>query len=233
MSEFREMMEQREQSQACLDSAESRQSSTFRQMRHKMKKNIFLLTTSFALSCIVYCLAGNSNANRKLKKPVFIASNEASKIYDIKATDNYDSIFYYQMEMIQNEMGDVKVELHDVGTNGKELVDSTSYAGVFVEKFVFHKQGYEDSDTLYAWRVQLLLGMENEIMLNNEGTTLKIFGKNYGKNVSVSTIDDKIIAEKTITNGVTEIRIPTGVEYLNVDIKYDEQKHYLFKYPVK
>ena len=38
---------------------------------------------------------------------------------------------------------------------------------------------------------------------------------------------------RTITNGVTEIRIPTGVEYLNVDIKYDEQKHYLFKYPVK
>ena len=60
-----------------------------------MKKYIFLLTTFFALSCIVYCLAGNSNANRKLKKPVFIASNEASKIYDIKATDNYDSIFYY------------------------------------------------------------------------------------------------------------------------------------------
>ena len=119
MSEFREMMEQREQSQACLDSAESRQSSTFRQMRHKMKKNIFLLTTFFALSCIVYCLAGNSNANRKLKKPVFIASNEASKIYDIKATDNYDSIFSYQMEMVQNELGDVTVKLHDVDTNGK------------------------------------------------------------------------------------------------------------------
>jgi hypothetical protein len=198
-----------------------------------MKNNIFLLTTFFAFSCIVYCLAENSNANRKLKKPVFIASNEESRIYDIKATDNYDSIFSYKMEMVQDEMGDVTMELHDVNTNGKECVGKTSYAGVYVEKFVFHKEGYEDSDTLYAWRVQLLLGMENEIMLNNEGTTLKIFGKNYGKNVSVSTSDDKIIAKKAITNGVTEICIPTEVEYLNVDIQYDEQKHYLFKYPVK
>ena len=198
-----------------------------------MKKITFLLTALFAFSCVVYCLAENSNANRKLKKPVFIVSNEVSKIYDIKATDNYDSIFSYQMEMVQDEMGDVTGVLHYVNTNGKARVDSTSYAGVYIEKYVFHKKGYEDTDTLYAWRVQLLLGMENEIMLNNEGTTLKIFGKNYGKNVSVSTIDDKIIAEKAITNGVTEIRIPTGVEYLNVDIKYDEQKHYLFEYPVR
>ena len=36
--EFREMMEQREQSQACLDSAESRQNSTFRQMRRKRQQ---------------------------------------------------------------------------------------------------------------------------------------------------------------------------------------------------
>ena len=200
---------------------------------YKMKKNIFLLTALFAFSYVVYCLAGNSNANRKLKKPVFIASNEESKIYDIKATDNYDSIFSYSIEMVQDEMGDVTMELHYVNTNGKKCVDSSSYAGVFVEKFVFHRKGYEDTDTLYAWRARLLFGEENEIMLNNEGTTLKIFGKNYGKNVSVSTSDDKIIAEKAITNGVTEIRIPTEVEYLNVNIKYDEQKHYLFKYPVR
>ena len=198
-----------------------------------MKRIIILLTTLFAFSCFVYCLAESSNAKRKLKRPVFIESNEESKIYDIKATDNYDSIFSYSMEMVQDEMGDVTMELHDVNTNGKERVDSASYAGVYVEKYVFHRKGYEDSDTLYAWRVRLLLGMENEIMLNNEGTTLKIFGKNYGKNVSVSTSDDKIIAEKAISNGVTEIRIPTEVEYLNVDIKYDEQKHYLFKYPVR
>ena len=198
-----------------------------------MKKITFLLTALFAFSCVVYCLAGNFNANRKLKKPVFIASNEASKIYDIKATDNYDSIFSYSMEMVQDEMGDVTMELHGVDTNGKERVDSTSYAGVYVEKFVFHRKGYEDTDTLYAWRVRLLFGMENEIMLNNEGTTLKIFGKNYGKNVSISTSDDIIATEKPITNGVTEISIPTEVEYLNVDVKYDEQKHYRFKYPVR
>lgn len=198
-----------------------------------MKKITFLLTALFAFSCVVYCLAENSNANRKLKKPVFIVSNEVSKIYDIKATDNYDSIFSYSIEMVLDEMGDVTTELHGVDTNGKERVDSTSYAGVFVEKFVFHRKGYEDTDTLYAWRVRLLFEEENEIMLNNEGTTLKIFGKNYGKNVSVSTSEDIIATEKAITDGVTEISIPTEVEYLNVDIKCDEQKHYLFKYPVR
>ena len=198
-----------------------------------MRKRIYFLTALFAFSCVVYCFAECSSANRKLKKPVFIASNDGSKIYDIKATDNYDSIFSYHMEMVQNEMGGVKVKIHDVDTNGKELVDSISYAGVFVEKFVFHKKGFEDTDTLYAWRVQLHYGMENEIMLNNVGTTLKIFGKNYGKNVSVSTSDGIIVSEKAITNGVTEISIPKGVEYLNVDIKYDEQKHFHFKYPVR
>ena len=137
------------------------------------------------------------------------------------------------MEMVLDEMGDVTMEVHGVDTSGKKRVDSASYAGVNVEKFVFHRKGYEDTDTLYAWRVRLLSEEENEIMLNNEGTTLKIFGKNYGKNVSVSTSDDIIATEKPITNGVTEISIPTEVEYLNVDIKYDEQKHYRFKYPVR
>ena len=130
-----------------------------------MRKRIYFLTALFAFSCVVYCFAECSSANRKLKKPVFIASNDGSKIYDIKATDNYDSIFSYQMD--------------------------------------------------------------------NVGTTLKIFGKNYGKNVSVSTSDGIIVSEKAITDGVTEISIPKGVEYLNVDIKYDEQKHFHFKYPVR
>ena len=39
--DFKEMMEQREQSQACLDSAESRQNSTFRQMRRKLRSNSY------------------------------------------------------------------------------------------------------------------------------------------------------------------------------------------------
>ena len=197
-----------------------------------MRKTIYLLTTLFVFFCIVCCQAGNSNAYRKLKKPVFVASNEESRIYDLKATDNYDSIFSYQIKMVMDDMGNVTMEQHDVNTNGEESVYKESYAGIFVEKYVFHKEGYEDTDTLYAWRVRLLLGMENEIMLNHEGTTLKLFGKNYGKNVFVSTPDNKIVAEKAITNGVTEINITTNVEYLNIDIKYDERKHYLFKYPL-
>lgn len=38
MTQFSEMMEQREQSQACLNSAESQQNSTFRQMRRKRQQ---------------------------------------------------------------------------------------------------------------------------------------------------------------------------------------------------
>ena len=198
-----------------------------------MRKTIYLLTTVFVFFCMVSCQARNSNANRKLKKPVFVASSEESKIYHIEATDNYDSIFSYMIEMVMDDKGNVTMEQHYINTNGEESVYKESYAGVFVEKYVFHKEGYEDTDTLYAWRVRLLLGTENEIMLNNEGATLKIFGKNYGKNVVVSTPDNKIVADKAITNVVTEIKIPTDVEYLNIDIKYDEQQHYLFKYPVR
>ena len=190
---------------------------------------IFLLTTLFVFSCMASCQARNPNG--KLKKPVFVASNKESEIIDIKATDNYDSLSF-KMEVVTGDMGDVRRETHYIETNGKERVYKQSYAGVYVAKYVFHKKGKEDSDTLYARHVQFLVGMENEIILNNEGTTLKIFGKNYGKNVIVSTPDNKIVTEKAITNGVTEVNIPTDVEYLNIDIKYDEQVHYTFKYPI-
>ena len=60
-----------------------------------MKSNhqiIFLLTTLFVFSCMVSCQAQKQNG--KLKKPVFVASNEESEIIDIKATDNYDSLSF-------------------------------------------------------------------------------------------------------------------------------------------
>lgn len=95
------------------------------------------------------------------------------------------------------------------------------------------KEGYQNTDTLYAWHVPLIHGDKNEVMLSNEGTSLKIFGKRYGKNVSVSTPDNTFIAKKAITDGMTEFQIPQGVEVLNIDIECDEQKHYTFAYPVR
>lgn len=107
------------------------------------------------------------------------------------------------------------------------------YGVASVEKFVFYRKGFTESDTLYAWHVPLRYGEENEIVLNNEGTTLKIFGRKYGKNVVISTLDNKFRIEKPITDGMTEVQIPEGVEFLNIDIECDEQKHYTFKYPVR
>ena len=72
MSEFREMMEQREQSQACLDSAESRQSSAFRQMRRKRQQ----LSNEESIAILEKATAGmlgnryNPNDDESLQKEI-------------------------------------------------------------------------------------------------------------------------------------------------------------------
>ena len=60
--EFREMMEQREQSQACLDSAESRQNSTFRQMRRKRQQ----LAKEESIAILEKATAGSALAGHKV-----------------------------------------------------------------------------------------------------------------------------------------------------------------------
>ena len=74
-------------------------------------------------------------------------------------------------------------------------------------------------------------------MLNNEGPTLKIFGKKYGKSVSILTPAKKFLAEKDISDGVTELKLPQTPEYVYVDIKCEAQdnmeKHFVFKYPMR
>lgn len=197
-----------------------------------MKTITSLILSTLLLSCTMPCWAGKPNV-RKLKKPVFVATMEDSTIYDIKCTDNYDSVFFYAYELVQDGTGVVYVELHNTNPDGGKDVQKVSRGLMSVEKFVFRKNGYRDTDTLYAWRVPLVYGDKNEIMLNNEGTSLKIFGKRYGKNISVSAPGSTFIAKKAVTDGMTEFQIPRGVKTLNIDIECNEQKHYTFTYPVR
>ena len=188
------------------------------------------------LSCIGVCFA--KNAKRKLNKPVFVASNKDSCLYDIKATDNYDSIFSYAVDGQFNEWGNITLELHSTLPNDS-IIDKIAFGSLYIdEKYVFHRKGYEDSDTLYGRRINLRnYGLDTQIMLNNEGSALKIFGKKYGKSVSILTPAKKVLAEKEISDGVTELKLPQTPEYVYVDIKCEAQddmeKHFVFKYPMR
>lgn len=191
-----------------------------------MKKN---LTALLLLFCTVVCTA--QNTTRKLKKPVFVAAEKRSELFDILATDSYDSLSY-SMKLVMDDMGSVARESHLVNIYGRETIYRDYYSGIYDVKYLFYRKGYEETDTLFGWRVTGLRD-DNEIMLNNEGTSLKIFGTGYGRSVSVYTPDSIMIVETAIKDKVTELEIPTGLEYLNVDIRYDESYHYLFRYPVR
>ena len=201
-----------------------------------MKKIIFLLLSIFMFSCIAACFA--KNAKRKLNKPVFVASDKDSCLYDIKATDNYDSLFSYSIDGQMDEWGEITLELHSTLPNDNR-VEKMGFGSLYIdEKYVFHRKGYEDSDTLYGRRINLRnYGLDTQIMLNNEGPALKIFGKKYGKSVSILTPAKKVLAEKDISEGVTELKLPQTPEYVYVDIKCEAQdnmeKHFVFKYPMR
>lgn len=201
-----------------------------------MKKITFLLLSIFMLSCIGVCFA--KNAKRKLNKPVFVASNKDSCLYDIKATDNYDSIYSYSVDGKFNEWGNITLELHSTLPDDS-IIDKIAFGSLYIdEKYVFHRKGYEDSDTLYGRRINLRnYGLDTQIMLNNEGSALKIFGKKYGKSVSILTPTKKVLAKKEISEGVTELKLPQTPEYVYVDIKCETQdnmeKHFVFKYPIR
>lgn len=191
-----------------------------------MKTIASLLFAILLLQCAMPCCAKNI---RKLKKPILVASKSESSLYDMQKTDDYDSL-YFDYELVMSELGNITCEIRG---NERSHKEPCGYGVASVEKFVFYRKGFTESDTLYAWHVPLRYGEENEIVLNNEGTTLKIFGRKYGKNVVISTPDNKFRIEKPITDGMTEVQIPEGVEFLNIDIECDEQKHYTFKYPVR
>ena len=164
----------------------------------------------------------------KVKKAVFVMT-EQDTIFDIMATDTYDSISF-SANMVEDVKWDV-TERMLAGNGEDERWDELSFGGVCDVRYCFHRKGYEDSDTLYGWHVHLPNGVQ--LLLNNEGKQLKIFGKDYGEKVSLFTPDGKLIAEKDVDKNTVNFRIPAGLDYLKVDITRDSGMHFVFNYPVR
>lgn len=182
---------------------------------------MFIFTISSTFSTIA------RNVNQKVKRPIFVEAENDSLLYDLMAMDTYDSL-KLDMELVQNKKWYVSLKLPTV--NGTMFTQENAFQSIYVQKIVTKRKGYEDSDTLYGWRMHLI---NEEIMLNNEGTLLKIFGSGYGEDITVSTPDNKVISKTAVKDGVTEIQIPEGLEYIGLDIRRHNDIHYIFNYPVR
>jgi len=191
-----------------------------------MKKGIYVLLLALAASCGMNS-CGTCRVH-KVKKAVFVMT-EQDTVFDIMATDTYDSISF-SANMVDDAKWDITERM--LASNGEgERWDEISFRGVCDVKYCFHRKGYEDSDTLYGWQVHLPNSVQ--ILLNNEGKQLKIFGKDYGEKVTLFTPDDKLIAEKNADKNTVDFRIHAGLDYLKVDITRDSGTHFVFNYPVR
>lgn len=168
------------------------------------------------------------DVNQKVKRPLFVEAENDTLLFDVMAMDTYDSL-NFDLELVQDKKWYVSIKQPTI--YGEMFTEENALQTIYDQKIVAKRDGYEDSDTLYGWRI-LLLGNE-EIMLNNEGTSLKIFGKGYGEDITVSTPDNKFISKTDVKDGVTEIPIPKGLEYIGLDIKRPDDIHYIFNYPVR
>lgn len=177
-------------------------------------------------------MQNSASDSKKLKKPRFVESLNDTLLFDIVATDTYDSLFF---SLTMNEDDNVTISSLAQTVQGEYKMISDYYIGLYNEKYVAKRKGYENSDTLYGVRVTGLRN-NNEIMVSNEGATLKFFGKDYGQSISVYDMNGKLVAEGDIRNGMTEIPIPIARGYLKevlIVIKYDEHRNYNFKYPIR
>lgn len=177
-------------------------------------------------------MQNSASDSKKLKKPRFVESLNDTLLFDIVATDTYDSLYF---SLTLNEDDNVTINILAQTVQGEYKMDSDYYIGLYNEKYVAKRKGYENSDTLYGVRVTGLRN-NNEIMVSNEGTTLKFFGKDYGQSVSVYDLNGELVAKRGIRNGMTELPIPMARGYLKevlIDIKYDEYRNYSFKYPIR
>ena len=154
---------------------------------------------------------------------------EQDSTFDLLATDNYDSISF-SINLAQGELWDVSEKIFAV-VDGKVCSDEIGFAGAYDVKYCFHCKGYEDSDTLYGWKI--CFPDNQEILLNNEGSQLKIFGKGYGEKVALFTPDNKFVGEKAIDKATLDFQIPAGFDYLKVDITRDGDTHFVFNYPIR
>lgn len=191
-----------------------------------MKKKIYVLL----LAVVALCGMNSCGTYRvhKVKKAVFVMTEQDS-IFDILATDTYDSISF-SVRMVEGALGNI-TERMLVPQEGNERWDEISFVGAYDLEYCFHRKGYEDSDTLYGWNIHL--PNDVQILLNNEGKRLKIFGKGYGEKVMLFTPDDKLIGEKEADKATLEFRIPAGLDQLKVDIQRDSSTHFVFSYPVR
>lgn len=203
-----------------------------------MKKRIFYVTLAIiTFSCSIMSVAGKGKY--KLKKPIFVVAESDSLLFDIEATDKYDSVSF-QMNIIESKIGNVSFETHCIEDNGNERVDVHKYGGVYESKCVFHREGCEPSDTLYGWHIPLaFVSNGKKIMVSNEGNILKVFCNCHAKSISLLTLEKKLIAEKTIEGRLTEFVIPDGIKYLTINIQHGEEGNVKFKtntiftYPVR
>ena len=203
-----------------------------------MKKRIFYVTLAIiTFSCSIMSVAGKGKY--KLKKPIFVVAESDSLLFDIEATDKYDSVSF-QMNIIESKIGNVSFETHCIEENGDERVDEHKYGGVYESKCVFHREGCEPSDTLYGWHIPLAFVSNGEkIMVSNDGNILKVFCNCHAKSISLLTLEKKLIAEKTIEGRLTEFVIPDGIKYLTINIQHSEEGNVKFKtntiftYPVR
>ena len=193
-----------------------------------MKRPIILLTVLFAL--FFTGTAKSQNSSAKVRRPIFVESLNDSLLFDLMAMDVYDSISF-DLKMADDMDKCNILATRAKGPDGTEYTFKEPLGGFWDERYVVYRKGYGYSDTLYAWRVMLI--EKNEIVLNTEADTLKIFGRDYGQSVTVSNPDGKVIGQKDIHNGVTELIIPKGLEYLDLDIKRNDNEHYLIKCPVR
>ena len=186
------------------------------------------MTVLFALFSTGLIKSQNSSA--KVRRPIFVESLNDSLLFDLMAMDVYDSISF-DLKMADDMDKCNILATRAKGPDGTEYTFKEPLGGFWDERYVVYRRGYGYSDTLYAWRVMLL--EKNEIVLNTEADTLKIFGRDFGHSVTVSTPDGKVVGQKDIRNGVTEIIIPLGLDYLDLDIKRNDYEHYLIKCPVR
>ncbi len=206
----------------------------------KIKKSIpFIILAVFIILCSM--MSVTTKGKHKLKKPIYVVAESDSELFSIKATDNYDNNIHIEMHAIEGKMGTVSFETHIRESNTTDSVYVEKYRGIYEKKLVFFRKGCEPSDTLYSWHVPLVHApnTNREIMVNNEGNNLKVFCDCHAKSISVSTLDKKIIAEKTVDGRLTEFSIPNDVKYLTISIHHGDavnslyNENTVFFYPVR
>ncbi len=219
------------------------------------------------LLLVVSLLSFGVLAAKKSKTDSGKAEFIGHKLLDVRpANEKFDSIGF-ELKMLSDEFGSVKIDHRQINTLGNEISWTDSYSAVSEETFVFLIKKTGETDTLRAIRiispirvdrkeadentlVQAKLNgtvmdfsrpsfsnplkfMEEGIRICNDGTTLTIFGNDYGERLIVSTPDDKVVAETDITGSKTQVEIPLDYDYLQMHLVLNKDTDCRFKYRIR